>query len=782
MKTKIVSLLAALLVLCGSTTAQVNFDKTKDLFLAQFDSKPDPDDIHSIAAVGCMMAHPDLHNVDFYAVQGTVGRQGGQFIPAPALMTMAFGQQNVRWTQAGNGQTNTTPGTANWNASVDRVRVKAKAALDRGGKVYIMEAGNSDFSHDWIQELVSQTSYTTTDTQQRIIVVQHQIAFNEGQTTPAKLAWVKANTDYRNIGDGNGAGNGTPDYQQNVPNGSFNDTFSSAAEAASNPNTHARDMWLEAESAIVAVLPRTPTNQIPTYSSIRGRGVDFSDAVEAWYIFNLGTTVDNIQKFWNRYVTNTNSANGPVPGPLGSPGGNGTPFGGTARAVPGTIQAEDFNVGSQGTAYNDTGASNVGSSNYRSGTGVDIYEGNSQDPARIIGSIANGEWLEYDVDVTPGTFNIEARVAAQLANSSVGDLAVSIDGTSLGTFSVVNTGGWRSFQTVTIPNVTLGVGGIRNLRLTAVGGNFNLDLIRFVSTGNSGNTGPFRYDLGTSGSPVQSGFTRVSQSTTAGTFGWTNTSGLGERDRGAGGSRTNITRDLVFSPQARTFRQQLANGSYSVTVSVGDTFAVDDIVIKAEGVTKASNIDRAANQYQNVQFNVDVTDGNLDIEFSDGGGANPNWVVNSIEISQASSVSAQFDLGTGSSPVQSEYTRVSQSTAAGSFGWTNMAGLGERDRGAGGSRTSLTRDLVFSSQPRTFKYDIANGTYNVSVTIGDIYAVDDIVIKAEGQTKASNIDRAVDQYQDVTFSVTVSDGSLDIEFSDAGGANPNWVVNAITII
>ncbi|MEM6885996.1 MAG: hypothetical protein AAF571_13290, partial [Verrucomicrobiota bacterium] len=316
MKTKIVSLLGALLVLCGSTTAQVNFDKTKDLFLAQFDSKPDPDDIHSIAAVGSMLAHPDLHNVDFYAVQGTVGRQGGQFIPAPALMTMAFGQQNVRWTQAGNGQTNTTPGTANWNASVDRVRVKAKAALDRGGKIYIMEAGNSDFSHDWIQELVNQTSYTTTDTQQRIIVVQHQIAFNEAQTTPAKLAWVKANTDYRNIGDGNGAGNGTPDYQQNVPNGSFNDTFSSAAEATGNPNTHARDMWREAESAIVAVLPRTPTNQIPTYSSIRGRGVDFSDAVEAWYIFNLGTTVDNIQKFWNRYVTNTNSANAPVPGPL----------------------------------------------------------------------------------------------------------------------------------------------------------------------------------------------------------------------------------------------------------------------------------------------------------------------------------------------------------------------------------------------------------------------------------------------------------------------------------
>ncbi|MEO0796244.1 MAG: hypothetical protein AAFX93_13835 [Verrucomicrobiota bacterium] len=307
----------------NSNPPAINFDKTKDLFIPQFDSKPDPDDIHAMAALGSMLAHPDLHDVDYFAVQGSVGMQPSRtpngYIPAPALMTMAFGPENVRWTQAGRGRLNTDPGTPNWNASVVRVRDKAKTALDRGGKVYVMEAGNSDFTRDWVQSLINNTSYTANDTRNRIVVVQHS-NWNETRTTttvgftganshPAGITnvldWVRNNTDYRRIEDGNG-NNSTPNYRTSTT------SFANQAEANNNPNTHARDMWREADRLI------QDNGYLPGHSTITVGGVDYSDCVEAWYIFGLGTTVDNNTKFFNRYVTNSNSANGPVPGPAGS--------------------------------------------------------------------------------------------------------------------------------------------------------------------------------------------------------------------------------------------------------------------------------------------------------------------------------------------------------------------------------------------------------------------------------------------------------------------------------
>jgi len=315
---------------------EVIFDKSKDLFIAQFDSKPDPDDIHSIAAVGSLLAHPDFHNIDFYAVQGSVGHQGwfkkegtyNQFIAAPALMNLAFGKG--QWTQAGNGLRNTFPNTSNyadfkpantnWTASVKRVRDRAKAAIDRGGKVYVMEAGNSDFTADWVKEL-QDDGMSAKVTRSQIVVVQHS-SWNESQTTSIDrrtkegnqsrtadetvvLNYVKGHTDYRRIADGNGK-NATPAYNQG------NSKWLDLAEDPKNPNTHARSLWIAAEKAMSTVYSRSP-NTYPRYSPIKSRGVDFSDAVEAWYIFNCGDSADTIEKFWQRYVINNDSGKGPAP-------------------------------------------------------------------------------------------------------------------------------------------------------------------------------------------------------------------------------------------------------------------------------------------------------------------------------------------------------------------------------------------------------------------------------------------------------------------------------------
>jgi hypothetical protein len=71
------------------------FDKKKDILIAQFDSKPDPDDIHAQAALGCLLLHKDLKGVKYYAVAGAVGIQKGKFIPSDKLFKMVFGRKRT---------------------------------------------------------------------------------------------------------------------------------------------------------------------------------------------------------------------------------------------------------------------------------------------------------------------------------------------------------------------------------------------------------------------------------------------------------------------------------------------------------------------------------------------------------------------------------------------------------------------------------------------------------------------------------------------------------------
>ncbi len=142
-----------------------------------------------------------------------------------------------------------------------------------------------------------------------------------------------------------------------------------------------------------------------------------------------------------------------------------------------------------------------------------------------------------------------------------------------------------------------------------------------------------------------------------------------------------------------------------------------------------------------------------------------------------------FDFGTSSSPVQSNYTRVTEATAytSGGFGWTDTSTLESRDRTS--QSDALRRDFVLSSSAaRTFKADLPNGTYGVTVTMGDQdFAHDNMVVKANGTTVLSDVDSAAGSYAAGTFNVSVTGGSLSLEFSDAGGSDGTWVVNGVSI-
>ncbi len=138
-------------------------------------------------------------------------------------------------------------------------------------------------------------------------------------------------------------------------------------------------------------------------------------------------------------------------------------------AIPGTIQAEDFDIGGNGYTYFDTDASNNGAK-YRLDEGVDIEA--SEDKGYQVGWTGINEWLEYTVNVAEaGDYALKLFVAAPVAG---GKLEVSFGQYVSSTFTAPSTGSWTKRDSL-INKVTLEAGEqvVRLKVLNAVG--FNMD-------------------------------------------------------------------------------------------------------------------------------------------------------------------------------------------------------------------------------------------------------------------------------------------------------------------
>lgn len=174
-----------------------NFDIDKDLLLVHFDCKTDVDDLQTAAALATLMSHYNYSEVNYHAVAGTYGIQEGLYVPPNDLFQLAFGDH---WTDAHENTKNAT----------EQVKMIAKTALKNQGDVWIADAGQSDFSAELVKAI--QADLPNIDIAMRIHIVQHS-DWNEEVTSPAALEFVKKNTDYQKIPDGNGVGNGTPGFR-----------------------------------------------------------------------------------------------------------------------------------------------------------------------------------------------------------------------------------------------------------------------------------------------------------------------------------------------------------------------------------------------------------------------------------------------------------------------------------------------------------------------------------------------------------------------------------------
>jgi fibronectin type 3 domain-containing protein len=110
------------------------------------------------------------------------------------------------------------------------------------------------------------------------------------------------------------------------------------------------------------------------------------------------------------------------------------------------------------------------------------------------------------------------------------------------------------------------------------------------------------------------------------------------------------------------------------------------------------------------------------------------------------------------------------------YGWS-AGTVASRDRGTG---TRLRQDFNFS-RDAVFSVEVLDGFYSVTVTMGDAAAAHDQMGLWLESDRVDTVTTAKGEYSSKTYTVTVSDGRLDVSLLDLGGSDVNAVINALEI-
>jgi hypothetical protein len=156
------------------------------------------------------------------------------------------------------------------------------------------------------------------------------------------------------------------------------------------------------------------------------------------------------------------------------------PYGGTPAAVPGTVQAANYDTGGQGTAYNVTSVNGNGTA-YRS-DGVDLESCTDTGSAGCgydLGWTGTGQWFRYTVNAaTAGTYTVSLRLASPSGVTDGLHIASSSGANLSGNINVPNTGGWQTWTTATA-TVTLPAGQ-QTLTVAEDNGGWNIRYLTFT--------------------------------------------------------------------------------------------------------------------------------------------------------------------------------------------------------------------------------------------------------------------------------------------------------------
>jgi len=163
--------------------------------------------------------------------------------------------------------------------------------------------------------------------------------------------------------------------------------------------------------------------------------------------------------------------------------------GGTAYLIPGTIQAEDYDLGGEGVAYHDSDAGNTGNA-YRTSEGVDIEAGTGAN-GHNVGWIETNEWLRFTVNVsTTATYRVRYAVAS--AQSGPFSMRLLVDGQPADLISFNGTGGWQNWMNVYSPTPFTLSNGNHIVRLEFLSREFNVDEFAFTIPQTQTNVPPYK--------------------------------------------------------------------------------------------------------------------------------------------------------------------------------------------------------------------------------------------------------------------------------------------------
>lgn len=275
---QVVSLVVVSLILLLSNVVWAGekigkFSPERDLYLPQFDCKTDVDDVHSAAAVATMLRSPRMSGVNYHAVTGTYGIQEGLYVPPNELFELAFAGH---WSDAHKDR----------EQALQTVVQMVRETLLSGGSVWVAEAGQSDFTADWLKRI--EALRLDSPKGARVHVVQHS-DWNESVTSPDKLEYVRQHAEYHKIPDGNSPDNGSPDFHEEsdllwrrvLDSERDGETWRLAKDIA--------DEFNGAEGRY-------------ENSAIAGGGMDFSDVAESSWIFGFDGIKD-AEAFFDEFLS-----------------------------------------------------------------------------------------------------------------------------------------------------------------------------------------------------------------------------------------------------------------------------------------------------------------------------------------------------------------------------------------------------------------------------------------------------------------------------------------------
>ena len=260
---------------------------------------------------------------------------------------------------------------------------------------------------------------------------------------------------------------------QNVFYGDGSTVFSHSGSTVAYNNDGATTTGMSFDAVSTGTIGRNQAATVAFVSPAEGdEGVTTATSASSYYVdvqlYNdVLADTDYTFTSGSRALTETVGANPHTPS-----------FGGVPRALPGRVEAEDFDVEGRRASYSDFSDNNEGGA-YRPSEAVGIAALGGAGNGHVVAWVEPGEWLDFTVDVKhTGTYDLRLDVA-----SPVGGLVrVDVDGVSAGgVLNVPTTGGWGTLQTLGVDDVSLSA-GVKTVRITAVTGGFNIDGMTWIAT------------------------------------------------------------------------------------------------------------------------------------------------------------------------------------------------------------------------------------------------------------------------------------------------------------